>query len=109
MFCTFAASPTCNAFAVLQERLLARAAAMVAPGGLLVYASCSLQPQECERQVDALLAASPEFAREPVRTDELEGLGEAVTTAGDLRTLPCHWTEHGGMDGFYAARLRHHP
>ena len=95
--------------AVLQGRLLARAATMVAPGGLLVYASCSLQPQECERQVDALLAASPEFAREPVRTDELKGLGEAVTTAGDLRTLPCHWTEHGGMDGFYAARLRHHP
>ena len=90
-----------------QGRLLARAAAMVAPGGMLVYASCSLQPEECERQVDSFLVASPEFARLPVRRDELAGLGEAITAAGDLRTLPCHWAEVGGMDGFYAARLRH--
>ncbi len=93
--------------AALQGRLLARAAAMVAPGGLLVYASCSLQPEECERQVDAFLAASPGFARLPVRPDELAGIGEGITTAGDLRTLPCHWADEGGMDGFYAARLRH--
>ena len=93
--------------AELQGRLLARAAAMVAPGGLLVYASCSLQPEECERRVDAFLAAAPDFARLPVCPGELAGVGEAITTAGDLRTLPCHWAEDGGMDGFYAARLRH--
>ena len=93
--------------AELQGRLLARAAAMVAPGGLLVYASCSLQPEECERRVDAFLAAAPHFARLPVCPGELAGVGEAITTAGDLRTLPCHWAEDGGMDGFYAARLRH--
>ena len=93
--------------AELQGRLLARAAAMVAPGGILVYASCSLQPEECERQVDAFLAEAPDFARLPVCPGELAGVGEAITTAGDLRTLPCHWAEDGGMDGFYAARLRH--
>ena len=93
--------------AILQGRLLARAAAMVAPGGLLVYASCSLQPEECERQVDAFLEAATDFARLPVRPGELAGVGEAITTAGDLRTLPCHWAKDGGMDGFYAARLRH--
>lgn len=93
--------------AALQGRLLARAAATVAPGGLLVYASCSLQPEECEAQVDAFLAASPGFARLPVRPGELAGLDDAVTGAGDLRTLPCHWADEGGMDGFYAARLRH--
>ena len=93
--------------AVLQGRQLVRAAAMVAPGGLLVYVSCSLQPEECERQVDAFLAASPGFARLPVRPGELAGIGDAVTAAGDLRTLPCHWADEGGMDGFYAARLRH--
>ena len=93
----------------LQGRLLAHTAAMVAPGGLLVYASCSLQPEECEQRVDTFLASSPEFARLPVRAGELEGLSEAVTTAGDLRTLPCHWADEGGMDGFYAARLRHQP
>jgi len=95
--------------AELQGRLLARAAAMVAPGGLLIYASCSLQPEECERRVANFLEFAPEFARLPVLADELPGLPVAVTEAGDLRTLPCHWTEHGGMDGFYAARLRHHP
>ena len=94
--------------AELQGRLLARAAGMVAPGeDSCVYASCSLQPEECERQVDAFLAASPEFARVPVRAGELAGVSEAITAAGDLRTLPCHWAEAGGMDGFYAARLRH--
>ena len=90
-----------------QGRLLARAAGMMAPGGLLVYASCSLQPEECERQVDAFLAAAPEFARVPLRAGELAGVSEAITAVGDLRTLPCHWAEAGGMDGFYAARLRH--
>ena len=95
--------------AAVQERLLARAAGMVAPGGLVVYASCSLQPEECERRVEGFLAATPEFARLPVRPDELPGVPEAVTAAGDLRTLPCHWAADGGMDGFYAARLRRHP
>ena len=91
-----------------QGRLLARAATMVAPGGLLVYASCSLQPEECARQVEALLAASPGFVRLPLRAGALPDLDEAVTAAGDLRTLPCHWAAEGGMDGFYAARLRRH-
>ena len=95
--------------AALQGRLLARAATMVAPGGLLVYVSCSLQPEECAHQVDAFLAASPNFARLPVLADEIPGLREAVTAVGDLRTMPSHWSEYGGMDGFYAARLRHHP
>ena len=94
--------------AASQGRLLARAATMVAPGGLLVYASCSLQPEECENQVEAFLAASPNFGRLPVRGDESPGLGAAITAAGDLRTLPCHWSERGGMDGFYASRLQHH-
>ena len=91
-----------------QGRLLARAAAMVAPGGLLVYASCSLQPEECARRVEAFLAASPGFARLPLGAGALPELDEAVTAAGDLRTLPCHWAAEGGMDGFYAARLRRH-
>ena len=91
-----------------QRLLLARAATMVAPGGLLVYASCSLQPEECERQVEAFLADAPGLARLPIGTDELPGLQDAVTAAGDLRTLPCHWAADGGMDGFYAARLQRH-
>ena len=57
--------------------------------------------------MDAFLAEAPDFARLPVRPGELAGVGEAITPAGDLRTLPCLWAKDGGMDGFYAARLRH--
>ena len=92
--------------AAIQGKLLTRAGSMVAPGGLLLYVSCSLQPDECERRVEAFLAAAPDFARLPLRAEESADLGEAVTAVGDLRTLPCHWAAKGGMDGFYAARLR---
>ncbi len=89
----------------LQSRLLAHAADLLAPGGRLVYGTCSLEPEEGERQLEAFLAAHADFARLPIAAVELGGLGELVTAAGDLRTLPCHLTEKGGLDGFYAARL----
>ncbi len=88
---------------VLQARLLDAAYPMVAPGGVLVYCVCSLQPEEGPEAVAAFLARQPEMARESVT---VEGLDEAVTALGELRTLPCHWPDSGGLDGFYAARLR---
>lgn len=88
-----------------QERLLANAATMLAPGGVLVYAVCSLQPEEGPQRIDALLRTRPELKRVPVTAEEIGGLAEAITPEGDLRTLPCHWSARGGMDGFYAARL----
>jgi 16S rRNA (cytosine967-C5)-methyltransferase len=92
--------------ATLQERLLQAAAAMVKPGGLLVYSVCSLQPEEGERQIDRFLAAAPAWCRAPMRPGEIPGTEDLVTAAGDLRTLPIHLRESGGMDGSYAARLR---
>ncbi|MEI8393833.1 MAG: transcription antitermination factor NusB [Rhodospirillaceae bacterium] len=91
---------------VLQRRLLERAVDLLRPGGVLVYTVCSLQPEESERQIAALLAAGHPVERVPIAADEIGGLAEAITAAGDLRTLPCHLTELGGMDGFYACRLR---
>ncbi len=79
---------------------------MVRPGGLLVYASCSVQPEEGPGQVAALLGGGAPVAREPVRADEVGGFSELLTDDGDLRSLPCHLAEEGGMDGFFAARLR---
>jgi len=90
----------------LSYDLLESAAAMVEPGGLLVFAVCSLEREEGEEQIAAFLDSHPEFARVPVTAEELSGHGEWVTAEGDLRTLPCHLADQGGMDGFYAARLK---
>lgn len=89
----------------LQARLLAAAVDMVAPGGLVVYCTCSLQPEESIAQVEALLAQGAPLRRRPIAAAEVGDLAELVTAAGDLRSLPCHLAEKGGMDGFYAARL----
>ena len=89
--------------AALQSRLLDRAAAMLAPGGTLVYCTCSLEPEEGERQIAAFLARNSSFSRVPLQAGEHSIPGDWITPSGDLRTLPHHAP---GMDGFYAARLR---
>jgi 16S rRNA (cytosine967-C5)-methyltransferase len=93
------------ALAALQTRLLERAGHFVAPGGRLVYCTCSLEPEEGEAQVDAFLARKPEFVRVPVTADEIGGLAETVTAQGDLRTRPDMLADRGGIDGFFVARL----
>ncbi|WP_240476763.1 RsmB/NOP family class I SAM-dependent RNA methyltransferase [Geminicoccus roseus] len=90
----------------LQARLLDGAARATAPGGLLVYAVCSLQPEEGPVQIERFLAGHDGFERVPVTPDELPGLEMCISPDGDLRTLPFHLIDQGGMDGFYAARLR---
>jgi 16S rRNA (cytosine967-C5)-methyltransferase len=94
--------------AELQARLLEAAVAMLAPGGVLVYASCSLQPEEGPEVIEQALAAGLPLARLPVEARELGGLPVGVTDEGDVRTLPCHLPERGGLDGFFIARLRRH-
>jgi 16S rRNA (cytosine967-C5)-methyltransferase len=86
--------------------LLDAAADMVAPGGILVFAVCSLEDEECAGQINDFLQRRDNFAREPVTADQLFGLTDLISTDGDLRTLPCHLAGEGGMDGFYAAQLR---
>ena len=90
---------------VLQARLIARAAELLAPGGTLVYCTCSLEPEEGVERVEAFLAARPDFARQSIAADEIAGEAGWLTEAGDLRTLPSHLDGRGGLDGFYAARL----
>lgn len=85
--------------------LIDAAADMVAPGGTLVFAVCSLEPEEGPEQITDFLARNGAFARAPITGEDVFGLRELVTEDGDLRTLPCHLAEQGGMDGFYAARL----
>lgn len=90
--------------AELQHRLLARAAGWLEPGGTLVYATCSLEPEEGEAQVERFLAEHPHFERRPVADPELPP-GIAPTATGDLRTLPHMLAERGSLDGFFVARL----
>ena len=91
--------------AALQARLLDRASAWVKPGGVLVFSTCSLEPQEGEAQLEAFLAAHGEFAVDSVGADELPA-GMTSRPDGTLRTLPGALAEKGGMDGFFIARLR---
>jgi 16S rRNA (cytosine967-C5)-methyltransferase len=86
----------------LQDSLIDAACAMLRPGGRMVFAVCSLQPEEGPARVAAALRRLP-LALDPLGADEVpDGLR---TADGCLRTLPCHWADQGGMDGFFAARL----
>lgn len=84
--------------AAVQERLLESAAAVVRPGGLLVYSTCSLEPEENEERVEAFLAAHPAFSPEP--TGAVDPAWR--DPSGYLRVLP----QETGFDGAFAARLR---
>lgn len=92
-----------------QARLLDAAAALVKPGGDLVYCTCSLEPEEGPDQIAAFLERNCQFTRRPIAPEDVAGCSEFVTPSGELRTLPCHWrrSEVGlsGIDGFFAARL----
>jgi len=83
--------------AELQAALLERAGQLLAPGGRLIYAVCSLEREEGEDQ-----AARMVLAPDPVGAYEIPGF--APTAEGWLRTDPSMLAEAGGIDGFFIAR-----
>ena len=93
----------------LQQRLLDRAVTLVKPGGRIVYCVCSLEPEEGEAQVAALLARNPQVRRLPLGAADVFGHAEFLNADGDLRTLPQMLPDAdlhlGGMDGFFGVRL----
>ena len=91
--------------AVIQERLLRAAVDMLRPGGVLVYCTCSLEPEEGPGQIEALLKSGAPVERRPLSAAEFAIPSKWLTPEGDLRTLPFHLAEYDGLDGFYAARL----
>jgi 16S rRNA (cytosine967-C5)-methyltransferase len=98
-----------GALVALQKRLLQKSVSLLKPGGILVYCTCSLEPEEGEQAIAALLASEACMTRVPIAPSDVAGLSELITEEGDLRTLPSHLPHTdpklGGLDGFYAARL----
>src|SRR6266481_4424240 len=90
--------------AALQARLLAQVSLSVKPGGLLVYAVCTLTPEECDERVDRFVSEHPEFRRErpPPGWALPPADADCLDADGRLRIFP-HRT---GTDGFFAVRLR---
>jgi 16S rRNA (cytosine967-C5)-methyltransferase len=95
--------------AAAQGRLLRHAVDLLAPGGRLVYCTCSLEPEEGEEQIARLIADGAPVERVAIDPAEVGAPAEALTAAGELRTLPCHWPapepRMGGLDGFFISRL----
>jgi 16S rRNA (cytosine967-C5)-methyltransferase len=93
----------------IQARMFDRAAALLKPGGTLVYCTCSLEPEEGEAMVAAALSRLP-LTSVPIDASEVGGLAEIVADTGAIRTLPCHLANPeprlSGLDGFFIARLR---
>lgn len=90
----------------LQSRLITRAADLLKPGGTLVFCTCSLEAEEGPDQIDrALRGEGPGLRRHPITVDDFPALAPFITADGDIRTLPSHWPDFGGLDGFFAARL----
>ncbi len=89
----------------IQAAMLARVVPWLRPGGVLVYAVCSLEQAEGEAQLERLSTAVPDLALLPATIDQLPP-GLAPDAAGSVRTLPGQLAEAGGLDGFFVARFR---
>jgi 16S rRNA (cytosine967-C5)-methyltransferase len=92
--------------AKLQRQLLDRAAEWLAPGGVLVFCTCSLIKAEGEGQARRFLERMEGFERLPISEGEAGIPPEFLSAEGDLRTRPDIWAGRGGIDGFFAARFR---
>lgn len=92
-----------RALASLQTQMIDAAAKLLKPGGRLVYAVCSLEPEEGPGAIAHAL--NDGWRRLPIDAEEFAGARAFITADGDLRTLPSQWPEIGGLDGFFVSRL----
>jgi len=103
-------APDVARMAQLQRAMLAHAATLVGPSGLVVYSTCSLEPEEGGMQIANFLHERTDFERLPIAAAEIGAEPHWITAQGELRTLPFYMhqetPELSGLDGFYVARLR---
>lgn len=94
----------------VQANILENAFNILAPGGVLVYCTCSLQKSEGEAQIQRLFEAHENAYKLPITAEDLGAqksgaFDESITDHGDLRILPYHQAALGGMDGFFISRI----
>jgi 16S rRNA (cytosine967-C5)-methyltransferase len=89
----------------IQERLIDNALNMLAPNGILLYCTCSIQKSEGEDIINQLIDRRSDIKRCPIDSKEFGGANDMITEDGDLRVFPYHFAAYGGIDGFYCSRL----
>jgi len=90
----------------MQAAMIDHALGLLAPGGRLVFCTCSLLPDEGECQVEEALLRHPGLTVDRSALDRSGIADDWITEEGGLRLRPDYWPELGGMDGFYVACLR---
>lgn len=90
----------------MQAAMIDHALGLLAPGGRLVFCTCSLLPDEGECQVEEALARHPGLTADRSAFDRPGIAPEWITEEGGLRLRPDYWPDLGGMDGFYMACLQ---
>ena len=88
-------------FPKLQYELLCRASHYVKPGGILLYSTCTIEPEENQLVVQRFLRNHPEFAIERPHIPQLKAFQDMITEEGYVQTYP----HRHNMDGFFAARI----
>jgi 16S rRNA (cytosine967-C5)-methyltransferase len=90
-------------FATIQADLVVAAAKALKPGGRLVYAVCSLEPEEATMALSAAISVG--LKPDAIQPNEVPSLQDGLTSDGHLRILPSMWSDIGGLDGFFIARF----
>ena len=94
-----------NSLSLTQTKLLEAAKKILKPGGILVYAVCSLEIEEGENKIYEFINKNKNFSIKPILKNEIKINKEAITKEGFVKTFPYHYKLKGGIDGFFIARL----
>ena len=90
----------------IQWELATTALGWLKPGGQMIYATCSLQPEEGEDIIAAIMdSANGQYVLTPITPADVGLFARSITETGCLRILPSAYEDIGGVDGFFVARL----